>query len=433
LSSRHLRVLFVRPADRDGLDELVRFAVPREVAGELPVPLLRLASATKLGSPHRVFVHDARQAVGGAENSLRSVAALHRPDVSVVWLHPALMADGLEAARAVRHSGSPLVIGAGPLVDLWPEGARRLPELDGLLPGGGEAGLLEALDRLAAGDDARGLSEALSLPPGPPPDGPEPVDRKLLDYATYQLVGPDWPPERPGVTRPDKGRWAASRIPLHDAAGRPLGPGEIIDDMARCDLLGIPWQALGPTPGLPPLDLGFWDDLLEVLRLVPGGRDARRLRLALSPRVARRSSLTDLASLNVVAIDLGTVHAGDVDAVEEARVAGRAALRADLQVSVTVLLDQPGYSLQEEAVGLDCLRGAGLGVRAALEARIGTVDPHAWMVQLEAPTGRFVPPGIDPARLELARRVHRVQAARRERPGEREGLVARVRKLMPSR
>ena len=412
---------------------MFRFAIPREAGGELPVPMLRLASATRLGSSHRVFVHDARQATPGAGSSLRSVAALHRPDVSVVWLHPALLTDGLEAARAVRHSGSPLVIGAGPLVDLWPEGARRLPELDGLLPGGGEAGLLEALQRLAEGHDARGLAEALALPPAPPPGGPEPIDRKLLDYAAYPLVEPDWPTERPDRSRPDKGRWAASRIPLHDASGRPLGPGAVIDDLCRCDQLGIPWQALVPGPDLPPLDLDYWDDLLEVLRLAPSDRGRRQLRLSLPPEVARRCSLTDLASMDVVAIDLGTVEAGNVDAVDATSVAGRAALRAGLDVTVTVLLDQPGYSLEEEASGLDSIRAAGLPVRAAVQARVGTVEPDAWLVQLEAPTNRFVPPGVDPARVELARRVNRVQAARRQRPRERDGLVARLRSLLPSR
>ena len=412
---------------------MVRFAAPREAAGELPVPLLRLASAVKLGSPHRVFVHDARRARAGAESSLRSVAALHRPDVSVVQLHPALLAEELEAARAVRYSGSPLVIGTGPLVDLWPEGARRLPELDGLLPGGGEAGLLEALARLAAGGDARDLTEALALPAGPPPGGPEPIDRKLLDYAAYPLVEPGWPADRPAGGRPDKGRTATSRVPLHDAGGLPLGPGAILDDILRCDLLGIPWQALTPSPGRPPLDLAFWDDLLEVLRLASSKRARRRLRLGMSPPVARRSSLTDLASLDVAAVHLGVVDAGDLAATDEAKVAGRACLRASLGATVTVLLGQPGYSLEAETAGLDRVRSAGLSVRAAVEARVGTVDPDAWAVQLEAPTNRFVPPGIESARVELARRVNRVEAARRERSGEGEGLVSRLRALLPSR
>ncbi len=429
---RHLRVLFVRPADRGGLDPVYRFAVPRETAGELPVPLLRLASAVKLGSPHRVFVHDARRSTGRAESSLRSVAALHRPDVSVVQLHPALLADGLEAARAVRHSGSPLVIGTGPLVDLWPDGARRLPELDGLLPSRGEAGLLQALARLAGGGDARELGEALARPADTPPGGPEPTDRKLLDYAAYTAVEPGWPSSRSASARPDKARTAASRVPLHAADGAPLGPGAVLDDIVRCDLLGIPWQALVPDPGLPELDLAFWDDLLQVLRLAGSKRARRRLRLAMSPAVARRSSLTDLASLDVVGVHLGAVDAGDAATTDEAKVAGRACLRAGLGATVTVLLGQPGYSLEEESAGLDRIRGAGVPVHAAVEARVGTADPNAWAVHLEAPTSGFVPPGIDPSRTELARRVNRVEAARQERPGERPGLVSRLRSLLPS-
>ena len=341
--------------------------------------------------------------------------------------------QSVRSRKCLLLSGSPLVIGTGPLVDLWPDGARRLPELDGLLAGGGEAGLLEALNRLACGDDARGLTEALALPPRPGPGGPEPTDRKLLDYAAYQLVEPGWPVERPGHSRPDKGRWAASRVPLHDAGGCPLGPGAVLNDIARCDALGIPWQALVPGPGLPPLDLDYWDDLLEVLRLASRSRGRRSLRLSMSPAVARRSSLTDLSSLDVAGIHLGTVDAGDRAATDEAKVAGRACRRARLTATVTVLLGQPGYSLEEETAGLDLIRSAGLPVRAAVEARVGTVDPDAWAVQLEAPTNRFVPPGADPARVELARRVNAVEAARRERSGDREGLVGWLRSLLPSR
>ena len=55
------------------------------------------------------------------------------------------VADGLEAARAVRHAGCPLVLATGPLVDCWAAGARRIPEVDGLLPTGAEAALLAAL------------------------------------------------------------------------------------------------------------------------------------------------------------------------------------------------------------------------------------------------------------------------------------------------
>jgi hypothetical protein len=427
--TRSLRILFVRPADGTALDSALRFASPRELSDQLPVDLLRLASAVKLCSPHRVFVHDARRGEGG--RSLRSVATLHDPDVSIVQLHPALLADGLEATRAVRHSGRPLVIGTGPLVDLWPEGARRIPELDGLLPTTGHGALLDALARLARGAPARELAEALAGPPGPPPDGPVPTERKLLDYAGYRCVPGRWPGTPAHVRRrPDKGRWAATTIPLHDEDGRALGPGEVLDEMAACDLIGIRWQALVPGTGRAPLPLDWWHDLLEVLRIAAGRAPAsRQVRASMAPAVTRRTSLGDLRSLGIVAIDLGDVDPGDPEGVEQALQAGRACRRAGLEASATVLLGRPGYALDEERRGLEQLRAAELRVEVGVRVHVGTVDVGAWTDQLDAPSAGFVPPGVDPGRLDLVRRTARLEQARSVRSVELPGLRERLKAL----
>lgn len=432
--SRVLRALFVRPADANALDPALRFAIPREPRGALPVPLLRLATAALRESRHRVFVHDARMPRSGAESTLRSVAALHKPDVAVVWLHPATLTDGLEAARAMRHAGSPLVLGAGPLVDLWPEGACRLVELDGLLPSASRGALLAALEVVSVGGKADALREALGGPVRP--GASEPVDRKLLDYAVYRrAVRGDWPmqPERPssGFLRfgppVDKGQGAVSGVPICDDAGEVLPVEDVLLDLAACDLLGIPWQDLALSVGPDPTE-GWWEELLAGVRRLDS---TRHLRIGASPAQVPRLPLLELAEAGVVAVELGDVDPGD-DPVEAAVAAAHACGRAGLAVSCSVVLGSPGYSLSEEQAGVDALRAAGVDLTLGVAARPGASDPVAWTDWVDAPSASFLPPGVDPDRLTLARRHRRVHAARAVRVDGGAGIRARIRRALSS-
>ncbi len=105
---RSLRVLFVRPGDRQALHPGLTFDVPRTGGDVLPVELLRLASAVKFGSRHQALVHDERHpsvAGAGPGSLLRGISRSLSPDVAVIWMHPACLADSLEAARQARHAG----------------------------------------------------------------------------------------------------------------------------------------------------------------------------------------------------------------------------------------------------------------------------------------------------------------------------------------
>ncbi|MCP4869466.1 MAG: hypothetical protein GY898_12195 [Proteobacteria bacterium] len=432
--ARVLRTLFVRPSDEHALDPVFRFPIAREPRGALPVPLLRLATAALRESKHRVFVHDARMPRTGAESTLRSVAALHKPDVAVVWLHPAALADGLEAARAMRHAGSALVLGAGPLVDLWPEGARRLVELDGLLPSASRGALLAALEVVSTSGRAEALREALAGPARA--GGTEPVERKLLDYAVYRRARRgSWPvqPPRPasGLLRfgppVDKGQGAVSEVPLRDDAGDVLPVDAVLADLASCDLLGIPWQDLGGGSGPSPTQ-AWWSALLAGLRHM-GAK--RHLRIALAPADLGRLPLLELAECGVEAVDLGDVDAGD-DPVEAAVDAAHACRRAGLDVSCSVVLGSPGYSLPEEQAGVDALRSAGVELTLGVAARPGAGDPVAWTDWADAPSSSFQPPGVDGERMNLARRYRRLHAARAVRVDGAAGLRARLRRVLSS-
>ncbi len=387
-----------------------------------------------------MFVHDARRPRGGAEGSLRSVAALHRPDVVVIWLHPATLADGLAAARAVRHAGTTLVLGAGPLIDLWPDGARLLPELDGLLASSGRAALLAALEVVSTGGPAGALRDALGTPAAA--GATDPPDRKLVDYAAYRRCARGgWPgqPDRPpsGLLRfgppVDKGRGATTAVPLHDDVGGVLPPEAVVDDVVACDLLGIRWLDLTAGTGAAPHPT-WWSDLLGRVRLLRAGPGAlRRLRIAVQPADVARLPLSELTECGVAAIDLGDLDAGDAVQRDTAVAAAAACRSAGVEPWAAVALGAPGYALRDEQDGLDAIRGAGVEVDVGAATRPGVADPVAWRDWLEAPSASFVPPDVDPARLDLARRLRRVQAARaRGGPGRSEGLAGRLRRVLSS-
>lgn len=402
---RVLRVLFVRPGDAAGLDPCLRFDLPREGGEELPVGLLRLASAAKFASPHRVMVHDARQGTDtDPRGSVRAVARVQRPDVAVVWLHPATLGSALEAARAVRHAGCSCVLGAGPLVRLAPQAAARLVELDGLLtcsPGA----LNTALDVVARGGQADALAEALASGGGPS----VPLDRKLLDYAAYRgLPAPDVArPVGPGRVGSDKGRFAASTVPLHASDGSLLDPVEVVEDMRSCVLLGIQRLHLLPDPFGAPPDAGFWQAVLA-------SPPAPGLRVSVPPPMLRQLALNEVAR-SVQTLDFGAVAAGDAEAVDDLRSAAATCRRARLDVSATVLLGVHGYGAAGEDSGIERLAGAGLDLAFAVPARIG--DDPAWGDWLDAPSPDFVPPGTDAGRLDRARRLSRARPVhKRHRP-----------------
>ncbi|MEE2827832.1 MAG: hypothetical protein VX498_01475 [Myxococcota bacterium] len=425
---RTLDTLFVRSAAQRALPSEFRLGVRREGERELPVQLLRLAGAVKYCSRHRVAVHDARLPEDSSERSIRTAAAVHRPDLAVVWMHPALLADGLEAARAVRQAGCPLVLATGPLVESWPEGARRIPEVDGLLPTGAQAALLAALEAISTGQDSRAFGVALQLSPEEDAGVTGTIDRKLLDYAAYSQPSEFWPPPQlPPPSRvlrigneSDKGRYAASSVPLRHSSGGTLGAEEVLSDMAACDLLGIPWQELRASRS-PISDRAWWEELFSALRMERDRQTAARrlLNLQLPPGLVRSLPLVDLRSLSSLMVNLGDVVAGDPEAVDEAIAAARACRRAGLATTMTLLLGEPGFSLSHEETGLRKVERAGLDLDAQLRVDIGAVDESAWSSWLEAPGPVFVPPGLDPDRHSLTLRFRRTQRAKRqERPSQ---------------
>lgn len=414
VSQRSLNVLFVRSGDEGALPSSFRIGSRPERGTEIPFGLLRLASAVKFGSVHRVSLHDARHP---SASKLRNAATILRPDVAVVWLHPALLAGGLEAARAVRHAGCPLVLGAGPLVDVWAQGARRIPELDGLLGSDDAAALLAALDVIASSGSAQSLASALSIGDGPQDDAAPArsldctLDRKLVDYAAYTASPCGWPPPQlPPPSRlmglggkSDKGRFAASRVVMSDLFGQPLPPEEVLADMNTCTLLGIPWQDLRPSSDSSAPDRLWWTELFAALkarskisRVVPS-----RLRIQLSPAISRALPLTELRALAVVRLDLGDVRCSAPEDVDEALGAVRAGRRAGLESSLTALLGAPGGSLTEDERGLRALNRSAAQVDIQLRVTDFTEDPAAWSLWLDAPKPNFTPPGVDPLRRRL--------------------------------
>ncbi len=394
---RSLRVLFVRPGDRQGLHRGLSFAIPRERGDVLPLGLLGLASAVKYGSTHRALVHDERHpdvpALGPA-GSLRGLSRALKPDVAVIWLHPALLADGLEAARQARHAGCSTVLGAGPLGALWPEAAGRVLEVDGLV--GSDGGLLAGLEVLEAGGEADRLAQALASDR----PGRWPLDRKLLDYARYNGVGgPPWAATgRPPGLRSDKGRFAASPVLLGQ---------DTAEDVGACCLLGVRFVDLvGSLP-----DPGALSGL--VASLPPGAR----MRLQVSPAELRSLSLTGLRTRGVEALHLGPLKAGDREAVDEACAVARTAGAAGFALGATAFVGAPGYSAAPEDAGLERLRSAGISLEVRVALR---PDSDRWIDYADAPSASFLPPGIDAGRLAATER------ARPEAPrGRRRSILAR--------
>ena len=396
--ARSLRVLFVRPGDRQGLHPGLSFGVPRRRGDVLPVGLLALASAVKFGSGHRALVHDQRHpdiSRHGPAGSLRGLSRALQPDVAVVWLHPALLADGLEAARQARHAGCSTVLGAGPLVELWPSAAGRVLEVDGLVES--TAGLLAALDVIEARGGAVDLAQALALPT----DQLWPLDRKLLDYAAYRgVAGPRWLPT--GRSKPpnsDKGRFAASEVRLS---------GDALADVNECRLLGIRFvDGVGPGG-----DDGWWASF------VAGLSGGLRLRLEVAPSRLRRLSLSELRRGGVEALSLGSLGAGEVDSVEDACGIATTAQRAGFAMGVTAHLGVAGYSADVEDRGVHRLRAAGLSVEVRVPIK---PDGGRWGDYIDAPSAGFLPPGLDPARLAA------VDASASRPPRVVRGILARAR------
>ena len=379
--ARSLRVLFVRPGDRQGLHPALAFAVPRQGGEVLPVGLLALASAVKFASPHHALVHDERHpdvARLGPAGSLRGLSRALEPDIAVIWLHPALLADGLEAARQARHAGCSTVLGAGPLVELWPSAAGRVLEVDGLV--GSPTGLLAALDVLESGGDSSSLARALALAS----DRAWAPDRKLLDYAAYCAVGgPPWPGTgRPRGARSDKGRFAASRVRLD---------GDALADARECRLLGVRFVDLAGPGG----DEAWWS------ALVAGLPEGLRLRLQVAPPRLRQLSLAELRRAGVEALWLGSLGAGEPDLVEDVCGIAATAAKAGFAVGATVHVGVAGYSSPVEDRGLERLWAAGLEVEVRVPVKPGE---GRWADYVDAPSAGFVPPGLDPGRLEATAR-----------------------------
>lgn len=377
----------MRASPRAGLNPLLRFDRPRTGAGELPVGLLALATAVKLGSQHRTFVHDEAHEGSGARDAIRAVVSVHKPDVTVCWMHPANLGDGLRAARAARQAGCEVVLASGPLASLMPWAAGHAPEIDGLLAPDAEGALLAALELVADRGDLAGLGAALA---SRPEHTVEALDRKLLDYARYRrLPGAGWRPPIPSV-RQDKGRWAATTV-LTERAGRALSPAEIAADVEQCALLGIPWvDVRGSFDAGALLDAGL-----------PG---SVRVRLQVAPAALRRLEVPRLAGQGVAALDLGPVVVGDGDAVEAAAVVARMA--PGLRLGATPLLGVPGYREDEEDRGVRALQRADLDLEPRVPVRLDGSDA-GWADWVDAPRSDFVPPGVDPAALERAARLHR--------------------------
>jgi|GEM_PF-2747902 len=412
--SKTLSVLLVVPDDSVSLSSTYRFGIPRHVVGSLPAGILRLASAVKLSTPHRVVVHDARHGVDG-NRGLRSVAKLVKPDLSLVWLHPSSLEGGLEASRALRQSEASVLVGTGPLIDLWPDGACRIPELDGLLPRLNPEGLCLALDVLSRAGSGSDFVAALASQ-----DGelalPDPLERKLLDYAAYDRSADGmWPPlprESGAVARlAAKGRVhrkapAVSPVFLQNMQGQPIDPEQLIDDLRSCALLGIDWLDLCSVPGLPGPDTSFFVGLLSALaRYRASAARTQHLRVILSVAQLKELGLQRLQAAGIRAVHLGSVNAGDIGLLSDAVELAQSCPRAGIFASGVLLLGCAGYDLEEDRRGVSAAIRAGFPQTAGVDVRLGSVDSDLWADWLDAPAIDFEPPGIDKERTALADRA----------------------------
>jgi len=376
---RVLRVVFVRPAATPRLPSLFVHPDPVDPADVLPVELLRLATTVKLGSPHRVFVHDARRDKAG-NRATRGVVTVHRADIAIVQLELSLLGDGLEVARAARDGGANLVLATGPLVRRWPDAVAGMPEFDGVLDPGGAPSLLELLTRASADElDAQGISEVLAQSPSPPAADARGVDRRLLDYAAYRCAHRGRP--SPVGRRVDKGRWAASPVLLEDETGHLCSADVVADDLRECALLGIPHLALRAGAERP---TQRW--LLDVL---PVGGTAR----VVAPAPAKEpGSLDELKERGVWALDLGGFAVGAPDTVRWAGEWVSAARSAGLLVLGRACFGLHGGDAEEE--GLAAVQEWGVPLDASL---VVAVPPQRealqeWLGWLDAPRSGFRPP-----------------------------------------
>jgi len=401
---RVLRVLFVRPDLGGRLSPLFAFGPPIDSGDVLPVALLRLATAVKLGSPHRVFVHDARRDKAG-NRSTRAVATVHKADVCVVELDLALLRAGLEVARAARDGGCRLVLASGPLAETWPAAVAGMPEFDGVIDPGGAPSLLALLGRAATDSlDAASLAEALGAAPGPPPAEARGTDRRLLDYAAYRrphrLLGAN--PWR----RVDKGRSAASPVLCEDEAGEPLPLDHLRADIEECALLGIPRLALRTARRLP---------LAELESLVGGAR------FVVPAAAEGPDAAASLARLGVEAVDLGDVGMGDATAVAEVVSWSEATRAHGLGLVGRACFGTDRVDAEEDA--LRELETAQVSLDAVHRVAIppnSTAAQRAWSAWLDAPRVGFVPATLHGDRgIELAERA-RVLLTGPPRRGTRE-------------
>lgn len=404
---RVLRVLFVRSAVTERLPSLYGFADPVDPGTVLPVALLRLATAVKLGSPHRVFLHDARREPTG-NRSVRAAVSVNRADVAIIELQLPLLADGLGAARAAREGGCDLVLATGPLVRRWPEAIAGLPEFDGLLDPGGAPALLGLLEGASTDSlDATSLARSLSLPAGPPMADAVGCDRRLLDYAAYRAPHPRWGGSVGRVV--DKGRWAATPLLIDDETGALREASEVVGELGECELLGIHRIALRAGSKAPSIE---W---LKKALPTPA-----RWTLAVPMPAGPARPLEGLLDHGVVALDLGAIVVGDDAAVARAGEWCAAAVHAGIEV-----IGRACFGIAEngrEELGLHTLGRWEVPLDVALLCAVPPPDEeaaNAWLAWSDAPREGFVPPvrGGDRAR-ELAERA-RVHLAEPEQRGVR--------------
>jgi len=405
----------VRADDSLALSRTLRFEIPRDDGLSMPAGLLRLATAIQVGDKHDVTIHDARRDPEG-NRSLRTIASRVAPDLCVLWLHPATLEDGLEAARALRQSGGSIIVGTGPLVDLWPEGACRIPELDGLLPGHSVAGLLSALGVLEQNGSGKALIDALRAPKQLPPLR-EPLQRGLVDFAVYSRAADSlWPPlnadvvgrlQRLALPRSSgRAQPTVSSVLLHDSLGQPADPAQLIQELKACAALGIQWLDLRAVSGCSELDRSWFAQLFsELARYRAASLSSAHLRVPLTPVLFGELDVPRLRAAGVSAVDLGAVNGGDSAELGEAIAAARRCRQAGLFATGVLVLGRSGYDLEEDRQGVSTAIRASFPSTAGVDIRIATVDSARWANWLDAPGSEFHPPGLDSERLVLADRA----------------------------
>jgi hypothetical protein len=276
---------------------------------------------------------------------------------------------------------------------------------DGALTIDNAAGFVALMDALGEGGAPARIAAALATSPGAGPSGRVAIDRKLLDYARYQgSRSARWRAAvrafRPvgaisGSPGSDKGRFAASTVPLDDV-GSDEDVGRIVRDVNECALLGIPWLDLRRSDGAaPPPDL--WAGLLETLARLradtPGlDPDVGGVRLRVDPSDVQVLDVGVARRAGVAAVDLGlidpSVAPAAMDAARIARAAGwvttaEIAIGAgdpDVERSVVLQLERAGLAIQGRAGAH--LADADVSTPDTLNAALGRLrDPDARLAQ----------------------------------------------------